>query len=144
MVLGQSIKRTGSKHARVCLHTDDVAPANIALLSQLRECRLMEHVEACTEKLSFQEEGQPHRFDKVFTKLRVLEQTDFEKVLMMDIDLLVTDNIDDLFELRAPAALRRGMNDKKWALKTGDPIDGKAFFLGKENGKWSWGQGTGI
>jgi len=145
MVLGHSLRKTGSKHALICMHTDDVPPGFVRLLSALWECRVMEHVKACTEKLSFQDD-QPHRFDKVFTKLRVLGLTDFAKVLMMDIDLIVLGNIDDLFELQAPAALRRGMNDNRWPLKTGDPIEGRPFFGGRDSSsaQWSWGQGTGI
>lgn len=145
LVLGHSIKRTGSLHARVCLHTKDVPASFVRLLSEIWEMRLVEHVEACLPQLSFQDEATPHRFDKVFTKLRAMELTDFAKVLVMDIDLIVRANIDELFEVRAPAALRRGMNDSKWPLKTGDPIPGAAFFIGRDdNPKWSWGQGTGI
>ena len=45
-------------------------------------------------------------------------------------DLLVRSNIDDLFELPAPAALRRGMNE--WGLaQHGKPIDGRSFLLGE-------------
>eukprot|EP00929_Paragymnodinium_shiwhaense_P074674 TRINITY_DN38227_c0_g1_i1.p1 TRINITY_DN38227_c0_g1~~TRINITY_DN38227_c0_g1_i1.p1 ORF type:complete len:814 (-),score=162.36 TRINITY_DN38227_c0_g1_i1:56-2497(-) len=144
LVLGQSLARTGSKHSRLCLHCDDVPPRYIKLISQLWECRVIEHVDACLEKLSFQD-GNPHRFDKVFTKLRVMQLTDFEKILLMDIDLIVTANIDDLFDLPAPAALRRGMNEMEYPLKTGDPIYGGPFFGGADPGsKWSWGQGTGI
>jgi len=54
--------------------------------------------------------------------------TDFAKILLMDIDLIVMDNIDELFDLPAPAALRRGMNDSRWPLKTGDSVDGRPFF----------------
>lgn len=149
MVLGHSLKRTKSPHSRVCLYTDDVPSGFIRLLSALWDCRLIKHVSACTQQLSFQDD-QPHRFDKVFTKLRVLSLVDFAKVLLMDIDLIVTDNIDELFELPAPAALRRGMNDSRWPLKTGDPIEGRPFFGGfcpgrdTSGNKWSWGQGTGI
>jgi len=145
MVLGHSLRRTGSKHARICLHTADVPPGYIKMLSALWECRCVEHVSACTDKLSFQDD-QPHRFDKVFTKLRVMSLIDFEKVLMMDIDLIVLSSIDELFALNAPAALRRGMNDSRWPLKTGDPVEGRPFFGGrdKSNKMWSWGQGTGI
>ena len=50
------------------------------------------------------------RFEHVFTKLRALGLVEFEKILMMDIDLLVTSNIDDLFQMRAPAAMKRGTN----------------------------------
>jgi len=145
MVLGHSLRKTGSPHDLVCLHTDDVPHGFLKLLSGIWDCQLMEHVSACTDKLSFQDD-QPHRFDKVFTKLRVLGLTQYEKVLMMDIDLVVLSNIDNLFQLQAPAALRRGMNDGRWQLNSGDPIDGKPFFSGRDasNAKWSWGQGTGI
>lgn len=64
---------------------------------------------------------------------------------MMDIDLLVRSNIDELFDLPAPAAMRRGMNE--WGLsRHGRPIDGRVFFLGEDKSqpRWSWGQGTGI
>lgn len=144
LVLGESLRRTQSRHFRVCLHTGDVPADLINLLSELWECRLVEHIDACTDKLSFQD-SVPHRFDHVFTKLRAMQLTEFEKVLMMDIDLIVTSNIDHLFNLKAPAALRRGMNDSRWPLRTGDFIDGRAFFGGADVGsKWSWGQGTGI
>jgi len=143
LVLGQSIKNTGSKHARVCMHTADVPQAFIELLSAVWECRLIEHVNE-VEGLSFDTPGTKHRFRYVFTKLRGMQQTDFAKVLMMDIDLLVRGNIDHLFEMHPPVALRRGMNDSKWPNKHGDKLDGKRFFLGREKSQWSWGQGTGI
>jgi len=43
----------------------------------------------------------------VFTKLQALSCTDYAKVLMLDLDMLVRSNIDELFSLKAPAALRR-------------------------------------
>eukprot|EP00438_Fugacium_kawagutii_P024258 Skav223119 [mRNA] locus=scaffold419:814285:816066:- [translate_table: standard] len=143
MVLGASIRKTGSKHDRVCLYTEDVPEEHIQRLSKLWSCRLMTHVDAATDKLSFPDNEE--RFAKVFTKLRGLGLTQYEKVLMMDIDLLVRSNIDDLFELPAPAALRRGMNE--WGqCRHGQPVDGRSFFLGEEKSmpRWSWGQGTGI
>ncbi|CAE8717900.1 unnamed protein product [Polarella glacialis] len=143
MVLGYSLKQTGSKHSRVCLYTDDVPAGFVELLSLMWDCRPIEHIDAAVRTMSFSESED--RFEKVFTKLRGMALTEFEKVLMMDIDLLVRDNIDEIFELQAPAAMRRGMNDK-WPLKTGDPLEGRVFFLGKDasSPKWSWGQGTGI
>ncbi|CAK9051475.1 unnamed protein product [Durusdinium trenchii] len=143
MVLGASIRKTGSKHHRVCLYTDDVPQEHIRELSKLWRCKLITHVDAVMDQLSFPDKEE--RFAKVFTKLRGLGLTEYEKVLMMDIDLLVRSNIDDLFELPAPAALRRGMNE--WGLaQHGKPIDGRSFLLGEDKSmpRWSWGQGTGI
>eukprot|EP00434_Breviolum_minutum_P010469 symbB.v1.2.009233.t1/scaffold583.1/size184467/5 len=48
------------------------------------------------------------RFRNVFTKLQVLGCDDYDKVVLLDIDLLVVDNIDELKNFKAPAALRRG------------------------------------
>jgi len=142
MVLGHSLKRTGSRYARVCLYADDVPPAMVALLSQVWDCRLVEHVKVASSHLSFEDAAV--RFEKVFTKLRVLGLVEFEKVLLLDIDLIIMSNIDDLFQLPAPAAMRRGMNDGYYTHVHGDPIDGKSFFLGSDHKISPWGQATGI
>lgn len=108
---GFSIKRTKTKHSLVCLHTDDVPKEHLELLSLFWECRLVQHIEAgvltgrvkhrvlsgpigwrqvaAAQRLSTDSRIEESRFFKVFTKLRALEQIDFEKVLVMDIDLLV-------------------------------------------------------
>ena len=44
----------------------------------------------------------------VFTKLRALEQHEYEKVLFLDLDILVRGDLADVFRLRAPAAMKRG------------------------------------
>eukprot|EP00928_Gymnodinium_smaydae_P046938 TRINITY_DN31296_c0_g1_i1.p1 TRINITY_DN31296_c0_g1~~TRINITY_DN31296_c0_g1_i1.p1 ORF type:complete len:592 (+),score=124.23 TRINITY_DN31296_c0_g1_i1:41-1777(+) len=141
LVLGHSIKRTGTPHSLVCIHTPDVPEGMLKLLASIWDCRPVDHVHSTKALTTWKE---PNRFDNVFTKLHCLGLVEFEKVLMMDIDLLVTANVDDLFELSAPAALRRGMNDSKWPLKHGDYIDGRPFFAGASSGQYSWGQGTGI
>ena len=48
------------------------------------------------------------RFLSVFTKLRALEQIDYDKVLFLDLDILIRGNLGELFQLRAPAAMKRG------------------------------------
>lgn len=52
--------------------------------------------------------GGSRRFQDVFTKLRVLELTEYSKVCLLDSDMLVRDNIDEIFDLQPPAALVRG------------------------------------
>jgi len=143
MVLGASIRKTKSKHDRVCLFTDDVPEEHLIRLSKLWKLRPISHINVAMDQLSFPDREE--RFAHVFTKLQGLGLTDYEKVLMMDIDLLVRQNIDDLFELPAPAALRRGMND--WGMnRHGEKVDGRSFLLGEDKSqpRWSWGQGTGI
>eukprot|EP00927_Polykrikos_kofoidii_P052208 TRINITY_DN45990_c0_g1_i1.p1 TRINITY_DN45990_c0_g1~~TRINITY_DN45990_c0_g1_i1.p1 ORF type:complete len:583 (+),score=85.19 TRINITY_DN45990_c0_g1_i1:46-1749(+) len=141
LVLGFSIMKTRTKNSLVCLHTSDVPEGFLVLLRQIWDCRLVEHVASVKSLTSWAE---PNRFDGVFTKLHCLSLIEFEKVLMLDIDMMVTMNIDDLFDLQAPAALRRGMNESAWRLRHGDYIDGRRFFAGGGYGPNSWGQGTGI
>merc|ERR1711865_80671 len=70
------------------------------------------------------------RFKEVFTKLQALNQLDFDKVLMLDNDLIVRRNIDALFNLRAPAALKRpGGRDQ--------PEHGECF---RASLLWGWRQ----
>ena len=87
LVLGHSIRRSGSKHARVCLYADDVPPSCIALLSRIWDCRPVQHIAVAADKLGNFIPG--HRFAKVFTKLRALELVEFEKILVLDIDIFV-------------------------------------------------------
>jgi len=56
----------------------------------------------------------------VFTKLQALSCTDYSKVLMLDLDMLIRSNIESLFELPTPAALKR-------ASGRGQPSHGGSF-----------------
>ncbi len=48
--------------------------------------------------------------------------------LPQPLDVPQGQNIDDLFDLPAPAALRRGMND--WGMnRHGEKVDGRSFLL---------------
>lgn len=85
LVLGHSLRRS-SQVARVCLVAPEVAPESLELLRHIWDCRAGEHVGVAKDLETF---GERHRFAKVFTKLRAMELVDFEKVLVMDIDLLV-------------------------------------------------------
>jgi len=60
----------------------------------------------------------------VFTKLHVLNLTEYEKVCCLDIDMMVFHDISDVFDLQAPAAMKRMQYDEQH----GQRLDGKAFF----------------
>lgn len=94
-VLGKSLERSGTSHPRVLLTTSDVSrEARARLADQGWQIREVEPISNPTAKgaLLFP------RFANVFTKLRAWEQTDFERVVLLDADTLVLQNIDDLFE----------------------------------------------
>merc|ERR1740123_1064557 len=107
MVLAWSLRCTRTRHDLVMVHTNDVSDAALDLLRRAGwNTREIQHVSA-SESLS-NDGCSTLRFANVFTKLRVLELVEYSKILMMDIDLLVCENIDDLFDLEAPAAMVRG------------------------------------
>ena len=92
------------------MHTPDVPKSYLrALAAAGWVCREVEYLSKVAWALF--KNWQNSRFIDVFTKLRVLEQEDFEKVLFLDLDLLVRDggeSLAKLFQLRAPAAMKRG------------------------------------
>lgn len=139
-VLGWSLRRTGTPHDLVALYTADVPAGGVEILRRSGWTpRRIEYVEAASTL--YKQSTLNMRFAKVFTKLRVFELVEYSKVLLLDADLLVVQSIDDLFELRAPAAMARGPRAK---YQEGARIDGRYFFGGHYPGGWSWGQFGGI
>ncbi|CAJ1424259.1 unnamed protein product, partial [Effrenium voratum] len=140
MVLAHSLKRTGTKHDMVLLHTSDVPVKAIGLLERCGwKPREVEYVEAVGAL--YGNHCREGRFADVFTKLRVFGLFEYEKVLLMDADLLVCSNIDELFELPAPAAMGRG----PWSgYRHGQRMNGSYFFGGTRPGPYGWNQSSGI
>ena len=113
LVTGLSLKRNTklSKEDRVLLCTNDVPESFRGILSDLWTVRTVEYIDGASPW--FYWDYHRSRFKQVFTKLRVLKDFagEYRKVILLDLDLLVRKNdIDSLFELRAPAAMVRGQN----------------------------------
>jgi hypothetical protein len=93
--LGRSLKATGTQEPMLLMVTPDVpAPARRRLADQgwlLRDIEPVKNPTPAHQQLF-------PRFDKVFTKLRAWELTDFDKVVLLDADMVVRRNIDELFE----------------------------------------------
>lgn len=138
MVMAKSLQLVGTKHDLVLLHTDDVPPAALELLSRAGwKLHLVEPIAGVGQLYNHDEP----RFKGVFTKLRALGLVQYKKVALLDIDMLVLRNVDDLFDLRAPAAMARGPGS---GYEHGDEIDGRDFFKGSTGNFGSWGQAWGI
>ena len=94
-VLGKSLQASGTSVPMVLLATQDVSQGARARLSkqgwQIRDVEAIENPTAESQLLY-------PRFANVFTKLRGWELTDFERIVMLDADTLVLQNIDELFE----------------------------------------------
>ncbi len=99
--LGRSLDRTGTRHPKVVLVTPDVPSVARALLSsQGWLIRSVDPIRSPNEDMQRLFE----RFANTFTKLRAFGLTEFSKVVLLDADTIVIENIDELFERPAPAA----------------------------------------
>lgn len=100
-VLGQSLRESGSSQDLVLMATPDVpGDARKRLASrgwQVREVLPITNLYTDDQRLF-------SRFKHSFTKLRVFELTDLEKVVFLDADTVVLQNVDELFARPAIAA----------------------------------------
>ena len=88
----------------VLLHTNDVPmPWRVELMKVGWQLRQVEYLDG--EHLYIH--GAKGRFAGVFTKLHALDLIEFDKIVMLDLDLLIRRNIDSLFERPTPSAMRR-------------------------------------
>jgi lipopolysaccharide biosynthesis glycosyltransferase len=93
--LGRSLQATGTREPMILMVTADVPGAAKARLAKqgwtLREIEPVKNPTPAKQQLF-------PRFDKVFTKLRAWELVEFDKVVLLDADMVVLKNIDELFE----------------------------------------------
>ena len=123
----------------VLLHTDDVPSNYLALLERVWILRMVEFVDAVPAL--YNRNGKGDCFNGVFTKLHAWGLIQYQKVLLVDLDIIPLQSIEDLFELEAPAAMVRGNYD--WP-PHGCKVDGRSFFRAEDDKAKPWGQGGGI
>ena len=107
LAVAQSLRDVRTKHSLVCMVTDDV-PAEtreqLALVyDRVEQVPYIKHDTARFESAR-QAEMYKGWIDRSFTKWNCLALTSFDRVAFVDADMIVVANIDDLFELRPPAA----------------------------------------
>ena len=134
LVLGASLKNLSS-YDRVLMHTEDVPVVYLSLLEHVWTLKPVEYIRANSGLFAGNLEG--HRFEGVFTKLHALNLLSYDKVLMMDIDVVIVKCPDELFKVNTPAAMRRGNSSNVH----GKPMHGRSFFGGQSDG---WSQIAGI
>ena len=106
LCLGCSLQQTNTQHDLVLLATPDLlGHPSARALSTFWDVRPQEHVDVTLETRC------APRFQRVFTKLSVMKLTEYEKVVLLDADMLVVRNVDEIFGFRAPAGFMRGWRD---------------------------------
>jgi hypothetical protein len=91
-VLGKSIKNTGTTKDMVALVSKGVTPEAMDLLEA--DGWIVTQIELLANPNSHR----PARFWGVYTKLKIFNMTNYDKVVFLDADTIVTHTIEDLFE----------------------------------------------
>ncbi len=99
--LRASLERAGTPYPLVVLVTDDIDAADRQLLQD--DGCILRPVEPLRPASGLRDSYANARFAQVWTKLRAWQLTDYERVVVLDADMLVTQNMDELFSLELPA-----------------------------------------
>ena len=101
LVLGYSLMKTNTAHDRVILVTPDVSDEYRSYLKPVYTHIIdIDYVQVSSEIFS----DEDTRFRDVFTKLQALSLIQYDKIILLDLDMIITRNIDHLFRLQPPAA----------------------------------------
>jgi len=93
--LGGSLKASGTREPMVLMLTPEVRPATRARLAE--EGWVLRDVEPIANPNASAQQMLP-RFGAAYTKLRAWELVEYDKVVLLDADTLVLQNVDDLFD----------------------------------------------
>ena len=101
LIAGFTLKKTRTVHDSVLMVTSDVPREQIKLLKEYFT-KIVEVTYINSHPSNFVKDDT--RFTQVFTKLHLFNLTEYDKVLMLDVDIFIIQNIDHLFELPTPSA----------------------------------------
>jgi len=134
LLLGSSIRKVIPKEYKkyitlCCMVTNDVSLEARALISNIYDRVIeVEYLQIPPHLIKHKNPNTQKIYSKTFTKLRIFEMTDYDKVLFMDSDMLVLKkDIVSLFNLNTPSVIFMG--------KVGNTPQDRYFKEFKENGK---------
>ena len=138
LVLGFRLKELSPNIKRVIVHTDDVPSNYLEAFERdgLWQLHKVDYVDGVPDLYV----SKGNIFDGVFTKLAVWTLKEFEKVLLLDLDIIPLKALDELFDLPCPAAMVRGQGEDTHGVQ----VDGRRFFGSEDYHDNPWGQSGGI
>ena len=134
LLLGSSIRKIMPKEYKkyitfCCMVTHDVSKEARGLISKIYDrVIVVEYLQIPPSLIKHKNPNTQNTYSKTFTKLRIFEMTEYDKVLFLDSDMLVLKkDFFSLFNLNTPAAVFLGK-------LSNNPSD-RYFKEFKENGK---------
>jgi hypothetical protein len=127
LVVAQSLRAMKTKHDLVCMVTDDVPPETRAQLRGTAQSPIYDAVievpYVAQRTRPFEAKKQAELYggwiDRSFTKWNCLTLTQYDRVILVDADVVAVTNCDDLFELRPPAACYSNPWAYPWQVRGG-------------------------
>jgi len=101
-----SLKHTGTPWDIVCMVTPDVSEEMQKMISTVARVVKIDYLEFPTRALKTQRQEDIYGSwnSQSYTKAQCLTLWEYNKIIFLDADIIVVQNIDHLFELNAPAA----------------------------------------
>ena len=112
LTLDFSLKRVGSRYPLIALYTDSFPPEG---LSALKDRGIPNHRVPYILPLVPKEYTNDPRFYDCWTKLTTFSLTQYDRVVLLDSDMLVRKNMDELMELRLDPPELQGNGDRVYA-----------------------------
>lgn len=104
LALNHSLKKYNTRYALLVLVTDLVSSAYLEILKQKKiEYKPIEIIQNPHQLIN-----DTRNFKHMFTKLRIFELDEFDKVVYLDADMLVCNNIEELFDTPHMSAVVAG------------------------------------
>jgi hypothetical protein len=129
LVIAESLRALKTKHEIVCMVTDDVPHEVRALLRGTPNNPIYDdvvevpYVVQRTHPFDTKKRAELYSgwIDRSFTKWNCLQLTQYDRVILVDADVVAIANCDDLFELRPPAACYSNPWAYPWQTRGGLP-----------------------
>lgn len=127
LLLGYSLYKTKSPYDKVLLVTKDIPEQQINVLSQYFKIIKINPI-PCNEQYIKKD-----RFKDVFTKMQMFKLIQYDKIMMLDTDMLILKNMDHLFNLPSPAASSSRITIKHGQIISKDRIIKDGKIVGRIN-----------
>jgi len=107
LVAGYSLRRMKTRHQIVCMVTPDIDENTKQQLFQVYdEVVVVPYIEHATRPFKTLTQNEMYKgwIDRSFTKWNCLNLVKYRRVILVDADIVFLVNVDELFDLKAPAA----------------------------------------
>ena len=94
LVLNENLKHLNSKHELLCLINEEIPQSTRELLDYFNI--KYKEIKKINYDVNYEGFVQPY-FKNTFDKLSIFQLTEYEKIVYLDLDLLLLKNVDDLF-----------------------------------------------